>query len=145
MFCGNNKDCDLFLDCCGRWKSTSTDHLTKSLKVMAQGWPTAPGTLDELMRWASYNANQLLISSPEATENRKRFQMLAGYRIEVFDSYSGTGSGSVTLHSQYKHMMRATSMPSWSFFVFYIFTRISCSDGLVSLHSLAAPLCFPCG
>ena len=72
------------------------------------GWPPGPGSLDELFRWPAYNAEKLLLGSPNAAENRSSFEELLKHRIEIHDSYSGMGTGGATLHLQYKHMHRST-------------------------------------
>ena len=74
---------------------------------MTEGWPSGPSTLDELFRWPLYNSQRLLLSDSEyAPSNRKRFEALIRNKIEIYDSYSGMGTGSVTLHTQYEHMLR---------------------------------------
>lgn len=74
---------------------------------MMEGWPSGPPTLDELFRWPHYNAQRLLVSDSEhCPRNRNRFAALIRNPLEIYDSYSGMGTGSVTLHTQYEHMVR---------------------------------------
>lgn len=74
------------------------------------GLPDGPGTLVELFDWASFNARQLLVNSPLAEEYRKNFAELLPYPLHVHDAYSGTGSGSITLHKQYNQLVRTSSV-----------------------------------
>lgn len=69
--------------------------------------PDGPKALPELFQWPRYNARKLLLESPESNTLRSNFQNLLKYDIEIHDNYSGTGTGSVTLHLQHKHMMSA--------------------------------------
>lgn len=73
------------------------------------GLPKGPGSIDELMRWPVYHAEQLLLKCNQASDNRRRFRDLLKYKIVTYESYSGMGTGSVTLHMQYKQMLRTMS------------------------------------
>ena len=82
-------------------------------QVMHQGWPAGPTSLDDLFRWASFNARTVLLNCETADDNRTRFRNLMKYPIQIFDSYSGTGTASSTLHTQYKHMVRTLVFTTW--------------------------------
>ena len=77
------------------------------LQVMRMNLPEGPTSLAELFQWPRFNAQKLLVESPQSAELRTNFRELLKYDIEIHDSYSGTGTGSVTLHLQHKHMMSA--------------------------------------
>ena len=66
--------------------------------------PQGPSSLDELMRWASFNAQSLIQDSEFAETYSENFAELLKYPIEVHDAYAGMGTGSVTLHRQYKQL-----------------------------------------
>ena len=72
------------------------------------GLPDGPSTLEELYQWPRYNAQQLLVDSEHASRYRNNFEALMKYDIHIHDCYSGTGTGSSTLHLQHAHMIRAT-------------------------------------
>jgi hypothetical protein len=68
--------------------------------------PQGPSSLDELMRWSSFNAKKLIQDSEFAATYSKNFAELLNHPIEVHDAYSGMGTGSVTLHRQYNQLSR---------------------------------------
>lgn len=86
---------------------------SEQTQVMHQGWPAGPTSLDDLFRWASFNARKVLCQCETADANRTRFQNLMKHKLEVFDSYSGTGTASSTLHTQFKHMVRTLVFTTW--------------------------------
>ncbi len=77
----------------------------KNLKL-----PDGPHSLKELFAWAEYNAQKLMVDSPLADEYRTNFAELMKYPIHIHEAYSGTGNGSVTLHKQYKQLVRTFSL-----------------------------------
>ena len=67
-----------------------------------QGWPAGPSSLKELLRWPVFNAQQLLVDHPQAHQFQENFRELLGYRLELHNAYSGMGTGSFTLHMQFR-------------------------------------------
>ena len=70
--------------------------------------PDGPQTLGELFKWPQVNAQKLLVESDQSEELVANFRKLSQLDIEVHDSYSGTGTASVTLHSQHSTRVRAS-------------------------------------
>lgn len=73
-------------------------------QVNSYGWPDGPASLEDLFRWPEFNASMLLKDHPQASNNLARFKKLLDRDIHVFDSYSGMGTASFTLHMQHQHM-----------------------------------------
>lgn len=71
-------------------------------------WPAGPKTVRELMQWADHNAETLLVTCPVAQTCRKNFLKVLEQPIEIHDCYSGSGTGSWTLHVQYERLLRHT-------------------------------------
>ena len=65
--------------------------------------PVGPQTLPELFAWADYNARIMF----QDQSRLSRFRQLAECDIEIYDSYSGTGNGSVGLKQQYAALCAA--------------------------------------
>ena len=76
-------------------------------QVKRMGLPEAPSTLEALYMWPRFNAQKLLVDSDNAEQYRRNFEQLMQCDIHIHDCYSGTGTGSTTLHLQHKHMIRA--------------------------------------
>ena len=73
-------------------------------QVNNTSWPDGPTTLDALFRWPAYNCCCFL-NDPEIGEDCANSAMeLMQYDIYVNDAFSGTGSGSYTLHLQHAHL-----------------------------------------
>ena len=70
--------------------------------------PDGPQTLSELFKWPRVNARKLLVESEHSEEYVANFRRLSQNDIEIHDSYSGTGTGSVALHIQHSNMVRAS-------------------------------------
>jgi L-amino acid N-acyltransferase YncA len=75
--------------------------------------PDGPRTLEGLFKWPQYNAEQLLVHSAQSATHRANFRKLMENDIEIHDSYSGTGTGSVTLHIQHENMISASLSRSY--------------------------------
>ena len=76
-------------------------------EVLDMGLPAGPCSLDDLMRWPSFNARRLLLESKSATEYRKNFLELTKRRIQIHEAYSGMGTAGWAFHRQFKHMCRS--------------------------------------
>jgi len=71
-------------------------------KVMTRTWPWGPTDLKSLFQWPDRYAKTLLGDA----QRRERFRNLCKYNIQIFDNYSGMGTGAWTLHIAHKHMLR---------------------------------------
>lgn len=77
----------------------------KPLLQKGHDLPDGPDTVWGLFQWPIWNAEQLLCHSKHADTYVKNFKLLMGYKIQIHDSYSGMGTGSIALHIQYKHLV----------------------------------------
>lgn len=64
--------------------------------------PDGPASLETLFQWPQRNAKKLFEDSEESLNT---FRALSGHKIRINDSYSGTGTGSWTLHHQHKALV----------------------------------------
>lgn len=75
-------------------------------QVHATNWPDGPTDPNELFLWPSYNADRLLNNKEWGDWCTKNAMELMKYDIYVNDSYSGTGTGTVTMWLQHDHLRR---------------------------------------
>ena len=79
-------------------------------QAQAMEWPSGPDSLDELYRWHQFNATKLLANA----DLKLNFANLLKHKIQIHDSYSGTGTGGVMMHIQYAEMVsHVPSFFSW--------------------------------
>lgn len=90
-------------------------------EVKTMNWPSGPSTVRELMEWPKYNSVRLMEpsefdeGSDVSAKCRQNFRELIGHQIQLHDAYSGSGTGSWTMHLQYQHMLRHSLICMWMF------------------------------
>lgn len=90
------------------WSSPPTN--IAHCQVEKFGLPDGPTTLVDLFQWPEFNASKLLKEANDASMAVQRLKDILQREIHVFDSYSGMGTGSFTLHIQQRHMVRQQLM-----------------------------------
>ena len=85
---------------------TNVIHMTIPLQAKTMNWPHGPDTVRGLMEWPQFNAQHLMTTHENASYCRENFKAIMKHGIELHESYAGSGTGSWTMHRQYKHMLR---------------------------------------
>ena len=71
-------------------------------QAKTMNWPPGPQSVRELMQWTKHNAGCLM----EISQCRENFSKLLNHQIEIHEAYAGCGTGGVTMHQQFKRMLR---------------------------------------
>lgn len=73
-------------------------------KVKDMDWPNGPTNLEELFRWPQYNSETLLGHPELGATCAANVLELMKHDIYINDCYSGTGTGSYTMHLQHTYL-----------------------------------------
>ena len=84
--------------------------ILSAVQANTMRWPPGPDNVKELMMWGHRNAQTLLadgIADKTVIQRcRDNFEAVMQHQIDIHDSYSGSGTGSWTMHYQYDHLVR---------------------------------------
>lgn len=73
-------------------------------------WPKGSSEYSDLFDWAAGNASKMFLADPVFIENFK--ELFRTCKIEVFDSFAGTGNGSTAFKLQHRALAEALRFSS---------------------------------